>query len=502
MSGVMQMLSKDDSSSANATGNPTRFVGVVLLLTCLFVSPMAFANVQISSAATSNMVCGNGQCVPTAADAVLNVTDLETLLASGSVEVTTTGSGVQANNIEIDAPLSWASMSALALDAYQKILVNKPVMVSGAGGLSIAINDGGSSGYFGFGAKGHVTLSNLSSALTIDGAAYTLESDIQSLANAISNNSAGDYALANDYDASNDGTYQDSPVPTEFSGHFEGLGNTISHLSLNGSGNVNSYVGLFAELALDGQPGGSVENITLRKLNIGGNGAGVGGLVGLNLSSVSGVYVSGTLTTNIQECCASIGGMVSSNFGSIVRSGAGVTINGWDGVYAGGLVGGSLGGTVTQSYANSVIFVGDESIVGGLAGDNGPTSESYATGTLRSGSNSKIGGLIGGNDGPVSQAYSTSAISQIRNDHYRGGFIGYDSEQKGGIKSSYWDITTSHIKSLRRGAGYPRNDPGITGLTTQQLRSGLPQGFDPTVWAQDPKINNGFPYLIANPPRD
>ena len=25
-------------------------------------------------------------------------------------------------------------------------------------------------------------------------------------------------------------------------------------------------------------------------------------------------------------------------------------------------------------------------------------------------------------------------------------------------------------------------------------------GFDPNIWAENPKINNGFPYLIANPP--
>jgi hypothetical protein len=38
-------------------------------------------------------------------------------------------------------------------------------------------------------------------------------------------------------------------------------------------------------------------------------------------------------------------------------------------------------------------------------------------------------------------------------------------------------------------------------LTSKQLKSGLPAGFDPTIWAEDPKINKGFPYLIANPPR-
>jgi hypothetical protein len=44
------------------------------------------------------------------------------------------------------------------------------------------------------------------------------------------------------------------------------------------------------------------------------------------------------------------------------------------------------------------------------------------------------------------------------------------------------------------------NDLGITGLTDAQLKSGLPAGFDPKIWAVNSKINNGYPYLLANPP--
>jgi hypothetical protein len=42
---------------------------------------------------------------------------------------------------------------------------------------------------------------------------------------------------------------------------------------------------------------------------------------------------------------------------------------------------------------------------------------------------------------------------------------------------------------------------GITGETTAQLQAGLPAGFDPTIWAESPSINNGLPYLINNPPQ-
>jgi hypothetical protein len=37
-------------------------------------------------------------------------------------------------------------------------------------------------------------------------------------------------------------------------------------------------------------------------------------------------------------------------------------------------------------------------------------------------------------------------------------------------------------------------------MRTEQLQSGLPSGFDPSIWAEKPGINNGYPYLIANPP--
>jgi hypothetical protein len=57
------------------------------------------------------------------------------------------------------------------------------------------------------------------------------------------------------------------------------------------------------------------------------------------------------------------------------------------------------------------------------------------------------------------------------------------------------------VSDPSQGAGNIPNDPGITGVTDAQLKSGLPEGFDPKIWGSDPKINNGYPYLLANPPR-
>jgi hypothetical protein len=451
----------------------------------------------------ANMSCSGGLCAPTAKNAVLNVGDLENMLASGNVEVTTTGSGIQADNIEIDAPLSWSNGSALALDARETILIKKAVSVTGQGGLSIATNDGGKDGYFGFQNKGQVVFSNLSSELTIDGAPYKLVGNVATLAADISANSAGNYALANDYDASVDGTYQNSPIPTEFSGNFEGLGNAISNLALSGTGDPNLPVGLFAELGLNNGAGGSIENVNLPQVSVGGAGIEAAGLVGISSGSVSGAFVSGNADSSITSG-TDVALLVSINGGAIARSSAiGAVTTAGPGI-VGGLVGGNTG-SIVQSYAKCKVSGADGSDLSVLVADNiGSIQQSYATGSVTNSTESDVGGLVGDNaeESTISQSYSTAALKDVPNgDRDAGGLIGIDYSPAKSNTSDYWDMTTSHMSGRSDGAGTPRNDPGIQGRSTQQLQSGLPRGFDPTVWAQNPKINKGFPYLIANPPR-
>jgi hypothetical protein len=47
------------------------------------------------------------------------------------------------------------------------------------------------------------------------------------------------------------------------------------------------------------------------------------------------------------------------------------------------------------------------------------------------------------------------------------------------------------------GVGNTSGVSGITGLTTTQFQSGLPSGFDSSIWAESASINEGLPYLIA-----
>jgi len=514
----------------------------------------AHAAVTISAAATANVTCSGGICAPTAKNAVLNVGDLETLLAAGSVTVTTTGTGVQASNIDIKAALSWSSAGTLSLLAKKSVAVDSPVSIVGLSGLTIGT--GGKNGTFSFGKKGNVTFANLSSNLSINDLGYILVDTIQTLASDIASNPSGGFALATNYDASQDGTYPSSPIPTVFTGAFEGLGNTISNLRIAGFTNVGGFefTGLFAEIGAKA----TLENIGLVDANIAapkkgklpsvgslaarssgtimfshasGAVAGVkesfigglvgwndgtiansyaavavsgkksddGGLVGYNTGSVSKSYATGAIFSGGDA----IGGLVGENDGDIDGSYATGTLS--DGVYSGGLVGLNEA-TITNSFATGDVI--GLSVAGGLVGATGASvggsaivSNSYSIGAVSCEPGGNAGGLAGTNGGitAISFSYSTGAVTGGMGS-FIGGLVGEDNANAGSITDSYWDTDTSGITNLGQGAGNIANDPGITGLTTAQLQSGLPAGFDPAIWNEKSNIDGGFPYLIANPP--
>jgi hypothetical protein len=135
-------------------------------------------------------------------------------------------------------------------------------------------------------------------------------------------------------------------------------------------------------------------------------------------------------------------------------------------------------------------------------GANDSLANSYATGSVTGGRYSYVGGLVGFNyagqsyGASVTDSYSTGALSG----NIVGGLVGGDwrYDDCNCYYYTYFDTDTS---GTTYGVGNVTNEPGITGLTSAQLQSGLPQGFDPKIWGQDPKINNGLPYLLANPPQ-
>jgi hypothetical protein len=332
----------------------------------------ALAGVTISAFHTENMSCSAGVCAPTAADAVLNATDLEGLLASGNVEITTTGVGVQATNIKIDAKLAWSGSGSVTFDAYKSVTIDKPTNVKGTGGFSVITNDGGNGGEFLFGAGGNLTFANLSSPLMINGTAYTLESSVAALASAIAGNPSGAFALANSYDAGHDGIYSVSPISTVFTGAFNGLGNTISNLTISDL-TENSYVGLFAEISGNA----ALSNLRMTNANVaGGSGSSissstefVGALVGYaNGGSISYATVAGVVTAGEY---ASVGGLVGVGAKNIVAAIAAVNVSNNGLGDAGGIDGTtSSGETITNSRATG--SVSGSGFVGGVVGFNSP----------------------------------------------------------------------------------------------------------------------------------
>ncbi|HEX3651685.1 MAG TPA: hypothetical protein VHU18_02550 [Rhizomicrobium sp.] len=534
----------------------------------------AQASVSISDKPTSNMSCAGGVCSPTAAKANLNVTDLANSLAAGDIKIV---SDSAAKDIEFKAPLSWTSTSRLTLDSYRSIIFQQPITVTGTGAATVDSRQGDLDGTITYVKKGRITFWDLSSKLMIDGLNYKLVNSVSMLARAIAKKSSGNYALANNYDAAADGKYRKSPI-AEFHGFAEGLGNAISHLTIDDRTPGNN-VGLFATTAQLSR----VYNFRLVNAHVSaaGGGARAGALIGQTTGFLQGDSVSGSVKTgddsyvgglvgdqddpgkisfcessatisggnsmhaggiagkgyeidnsaasgNVTIIDGEAGGLVgdlaylstySRATGNVVSTGDGGgigglagnayeidysyatgAVSGADGSAAGGLAGSSI--TTRASFATGAVNVtGSNGIVGGLLGqDIGLTWNSYAAGTVNSGSNDdEVGGLIGLYWGGA-QIYASYAVGSVAGGNNVGGVAGFAENGAEDMTAAYWDLETSGISDPHQAVGNVGDYPGATGLTSEQFKSGLPDGLDPKVWGQSPNINDGYPYLLANPP--
>ncbi len=177
-------------------------------------------------------------------------------------------------------------------------------------------------------------------------------------------------------------------------------------------------------------------------------------------------------------------------------------------MYIAGLVAENMG-EIVNCYSDSIITAENVSMFvasGSLAGSNyGQIRNSYSKGQLDlSGENLPSGGLVGINLGSVNNCYSITIVNVVSSVLSYGGFVGVDnaiyiSEAGPGIMTScFWDIETSG-QSAGIGDG---SSAGLTGLATAQMKTqSTYSGWDfDTVWAIDPDINDGYPYLREVPP--
>ena len=473
---------------------------VLSVLTLFFAATGASqAAVEISAKPTSNMACSGGVCKPTAKKAVLNVNDLAQMLASANVTVKSTSRN---QDIKIDAKLEWDS-TRLTLDAYRSIAFNESIAVSGNGGLTITTSAGGSGGDFQFFKHSHVKFSDIHSNLTINGNRYALAKTIGQIKRLIHGGHGGEQyiALAEDNDAAQ---YRAGIIQFDTT-VLEGLGNVISNLTINDNTDQAS-IGLFAVVA-------TVRDLGLENVNVTGTGLNqrVGAIAGESYGPIINCYSTGKVSATGEQ--AGVGGLVGESLGTVANSHSDASVSGTSSLWVGGLLGasgagnqGQWKGAVQHSYSTGTVIVSDGAAVGGLVGRNlgGAIDNSYAIGAVTGGSNSFGGGLIGENANSdsssptISTSYSTGAVSG-GSGAMIGGLIGEDLVGNG-LTNTYWDLDTSGIGDSSQGAGNIQNDPGITGLSDAQLKSGLPQGFDKKVWKEKSDINNGYPYLTDNLP--
>jgi hypothetical protein len=411
----------------------------------------ARAALTISAAPSSDVTCSDGLCTTVSDDAVLNVNLLKQLLSQSNLKIE---SGSAAQDIVVAVEISWSGGNALTLDAYRSLNITAPIAVTGSGGLALLTNDGGSGGSFVIGQRGQVTFAALTNSLSINGKAYTLVGNIATLAADLTAHAGGYYALANSYDASADGTYSSVPVHTGVDGIVEGLGNTISNLTLVPTNGEN--FGLFSTIKV----AGTVRDLAVTALSISGTAsydANVGGLVGNNEGTIIGCYVQGEITAYGDD----VGGLASGSSGTISESEASVNIS-----------------TVTFS-------------AGGLVGlSTGPITNSFARGSVANnggqGAGSNAGGLVGDSQAEITDSYSSGRVTGS-DGVIVGGLIGRAGDAV--VSDSYWDTTSSGTTE----------SAGGTGLTNSQLQSGLPTGFDPSIWTERAGWIGGLPYLLVVP---
>lgn len=333
----------------------------------------------------------------------IGATTLQNNLGSTDVTLQTASTGSESGDIHVNADVSW-SANKLTLSAYRNINLNANLNGSGTAKLALeygqgAVASGNTASYNFNGGKIYLPAGdNFSTKLGSNGAVinYKVITSLGAAGSAtgtdlqgISGNLAGNYVLGADIDASGTSSWNSgegfSPIGDDsgnrFTGVFDGLGHTISVLTINRP--IQNDVGLFG--AID--TGSVVRNLGL----IGGSVKGldnVGVLAGDNFGSITNVYVTGSVSGE-----DGIGGLVGYAKGDSSISNTYATGNGSGHHSIGGLVGATDSSSITNAYASGVVT--GAAAVGGLVGDavnNTVITNSYWNTTTTGQSSSSAGG--------------------------------------------------------------------------------------------------------------
>lgn len=338
------------------------------------------------------------------------------------------------------ATLKAGSNSDITLRANEKITVGYEVTDK----TTINVGDGVSGGHEvsdykkGGGTKGSVALNgvvvqdlsgnskNITDAMLVHNV-YELQ--------AVNNNLAGDYMLANDIDASDTANWNTGkgfiPIGRDggFNGSLDGAGCAIEGLYINIDIDDWEYnnAGLFDFLNTNA----FVHNLTMHNGSVTGR-VNVGSIAGRNDGKIKNVYNMGTEITG-NDGNAYIGGIVGSNGGVITDAHNTGKVHDKDNGYAyiGGIVGENTSSGIINYSDNDGAIIGYNDVigVGGISGFNGGNiSDTYNSGIVTASSENSqyVGGIVGENEGDILNSYNKGKVEDSGDWTTTGGIAGYN----------------------------------------------------------------------------
>ncbi|MXN83129.1 filamentous hemagglutinin N-terminal domain-containing protein [Burkholderia sp. 4812] len=460
------------------------------------------------------------------ADGAIGAQTLARNLGTTNVALTNTS-----GDLTVGGAVNWTSDHALTLtsrkgnvDLKQAVTAsgaNAGVTANAAHGIGIhdkvaltgenarlALNSG--SGHALTNDNAAVTLSGRNASFSSNGEAYQVIHDVAGLRN-VDANLSGRYVLGNAIDG-NGAAFRTIGADQPFHGVFDGLGNTISRLTINGSG---PYVGLFglnrgriANLALDAfavngaskwgatvsvgsvagaNHSGTISNVRATRTTVSSSGSTkdiVGGLVGDNVAGViDGGRFDGRITGN--DAASSIGGIAGRNmFGGRIRNSrahADITSVRAPSQFmydVGGLVGTNLNSTVSDSASAGRISVGNRMHVGGLVGltTGGLIENASSTVSVSAGASSFVGGAVGRSDRGTILGASAHGTVNATGGSAVGGFIGANRGGHVGGSQAYGMVDARGATAVGGFAGANLDDGTLEGVAANGRVSDIASG--------------------------
>ncbi len=375
-------------------------------------------------------------------------------------------------DIFVNDNVSW-SANRLTLTAARSININAVMNATGTAALTLNTSTANGAdaavagGTVNVGSGGRVNFDRTGTGFyTVNGLGYTVINSLGAQGSTtgtdlqgIQGNLSGRYALGTDIAAGASAGFNSgagfAPI-TNFTGVLDGLGHTVSGLTINRP--TQSTIGLIGTASA----AATVRNLNLTGVSIAGR-TNVGALIGSNSGLVHDVSSAGTVSAN-NSPGTPLGGLIGTNSGTVRRaSSSGTVRDDGQGGYIGGLIGFHSSGTVANSFSTATVNGTKDYHAGGLVGSNqAAIVESYATGNVTG--NTAVGGLVGLNysTGTITRSYASgnvtsTGISTVAVDSGAGGLIG---QMGSDFVSGGGSVLDSYATGNVTNQGF--NSPGIT----------------------------------------